>query len=520
MRVQTQRAMSAMRLHHSLATASAFIPSSYSASTFTPGGCVVSRRHLCAARRGNLPGKAGSGKVIAMAAVDLKFIRQNVETIRANIEHRKVSADVDKVVALYDELVELQQETDSVRAQRNANADVMKSKAAKMSKDERAVYIEQGKALKAQLVDLEERLNALEQNLTKESTAIPNLTHPDVPVGDESKAAVLKMVNEPRAFGNSPVYSHLDILQMNDWVDFENAARVVGNKFYYLKNDAALLELALVQWAMVTARRNGFTVMNSPDVARESVIEGCGFQPRGESSQIYSIEGSDLCLIGTAEIVLGGYYADQILNEKDLPIKVAAFSHCFRREVGSAGQLTKGLYRVHQFSKVELFVISHPDHSDSLHEELMALERNMYEELGLHFKILDMPTEDLGNPAYRKFDIEAWMPGRNSYGEISSASNCTDYQARRLAIRYKDAEKSSNQYVHTLNATACAVPRMIISILETHQQPDGSVLIPEPLRPYLGGLDKIGGGDAAAAYISEMAPNVESADAVTASSKK
>lgn len=506
-----------MALHHCMATPSAFIPSSFSPSTFTPSNV---RRHICIARRKSHPGKAGTGKVIAMSSVDLKFIRDNVETVRSNIDHRKVSADVDRVVALYDEIVKLQQETDEVRAKRNANADVMKTRAAKMDKDERAVYIDQGKALKEQLAGLEERLTQVEQNLVKESATIPNLTHPDVPVGDESKATVLATVNEPRNFDDAPVMSHLDILQMNGWVDFENAARVVGNKFYYLKDDAALLELALVQWAMLTARRAGFTIMNSPDVARESIIEGCGFQPRGESSQIYSIEDSDLCLIGTAEIVLGGMYADQILPEADLPIKVAAYSHCFRREVGSAGQLTKGLYRVHQFSKVELFVIAHPDQSDKIHDELIALEREMYAGLGLHFKVLDMPTEDLGNPAYRKYDIEAWMPGRNSYGEISSASNCTDYQARRLAIRYKNASKGSNHYVHTLNATACAVPRMIISILETNQQPDGSVIIPEALRPYMGGIERIGGGEQAAKYIAEMKASAEQSETAAAAPKK
>lgn len=437
-------------------------------------------------------GRPGSGRLIASAAVDLRFIRDNVDAVRQNIKDRAVSADADAVVKLYDEVVSLSTQAAQVRAARNENAARMKG-AGKMGKEERNACIAEGKALKTELADLESRLVTLEASLEAESVRIPNMTHPDVPRGGEDQAKVISSRGEKRDFDahGMEARSHLDIALQHDLVDFENAARVAGNKFYYFRNDGALLELALINWAMNCARKNGFTVMTTPDVAREEIVAGCGFQPRGESSQVYRLHDSDLCLVGTAEIALGGYYGGQIVERGQLPIKMAAFSHCFRREVGAAGSTTRGLYRVHQFSKVELFVIAHPDDSTRQLEELRMMEEEMFSSLGLHFKTLDMPTEDLGNPAFRKYDIEAWMPGRGAYGEISSASNCTDYQARRLGIRYRESQ-GDNRFVHTLNATACAVPRMIVSILETFQEADGSVIIPEPLRPYMGGIEAIG----------------------------
>lgn len=486
----------AFRRHHAFISCTPSIFPSCQSGTFIPRRCAYSKsRHRL--------GRPGSGRIIASAAVDLKFIRDNVEAVRQNIADRAVSADVDSVVQLYDEYVALSQKADGLRSARNTNAAQMK-KAGSMTTDERNSCIAEGKALKVDLTKLEGDLETLEGTLTTEAAKIPNMTHPDVPRGSEDNATVLSKTGEKRdleAEGVS-VQTHLDLALQNDLVDFENAARVSGNKFYYMRNEGALLELALVNWAMTVARKNGFTVMTTPDVAREEVVAGCGFQPRGESSQVYRLHESDLCLVGTAEIALGGYYSQQIVDKAKLPIKMAAFSHCFRREVGAAGLTTKGLYRVHQFSKVEMFVIAHPDESDRILEELRQLEESMYASLGLHFQTLDMPTQDLGNPAYRKYDIEAWMPGRKSYGEISSASNCTDYQARRLGIRYREAQRD-NRYVHTLNATACAVPRMMIAILETHQQPDGSVRIPEVLQPFMGGLEEIRGGSIAASAPSK-----------------
>ncbi|KAJ8900733.1 hypothetical protein NDN08_000034 [Rhodosorus marinus] len=424
-------------------------------------------------------------------SIDFRRVAERVDEYRVNIENRKVGADVERVLELYEGYRASVTELTAIRTKKNENSAQMK-KIKTMTQEDKDACIKEGKALKEQSQVLEDKTRELEAELNAEGSKLPNLTHPDVPVGEEANATVLRVVGEQRDF-DFPIRSHLDLGLDLDMFDFENAAIVTGQKFYYLRNAGALLELALINWAMSIAASRGFTPMTTPDLAREGMVQGCGFQPRGPESQVYRVDETDLCLVGTAEIPLAGYYAGKILDKEALPIKMAAFSHCFRQEVGGAGSAVRGLYRVHQFSKVELFVIATEDQSDEIHQELRAMEEEMFESLGLHFKTLDMPTEDLGNPAYRKFDIEAWMPARGesgSYGEISSASNCTDYQARRLNIRYREG-KGDNKFAHTLNGTACAVPRMIVAILENNQQEDGSVVVPEVLRPYLGGMDVI-----------------------------
>jgi seryl-tRNA synthetase len=355
-----------------------------------------------------------------------------------------------------------------------------------------------------------------------EGQKVPNDTHPAVPIGGEELAVLRKEVGAQRNFSFEAA-SHVDIGERLGMFDFETGGKVCGSRFVYLTGAGAMLELALINWAMAKVVSKGFKPMVVPDLVRQQVrvgafpnlthtvpvsphktetflfqkqtMEKCGFQPRAENTQVYNIEGTDLCLAGTAEILLGGVYMDEVVAEKDLPIKMAAFSHCFRTEAGAAGSATRGLYRLHQFSKVEMFVIATPEQSDALHDELTEIEQEMYTELGFHFKVLDMSSQDLGAPAYRKFDIEAWMPALGRYGEISSASNCTDYQARRLNIKFRpeavDGKKQPLKHVHTLNATACAVPRMIITILENFQNEDGSVDVPAPLQPFMGGVTKL-----------------------------
>ncbi|TMW98273.1 hypothetical protein EJD97_004280, partial [Solanum chilense] len=389
-------------------------------------------------------------------------------------------------------------EVEKLRAERNAVANKMKGK---LESSERQKLIEEGKNLKEELVTLEEDLLKLTDELQQEAQSIPNMTHPDVPLGGEDSSTVRKMVGKPAEFSFA-IKDHVQLGKELDLFDFDAAAEVSGSKFYYLKNEAVILEMGLVNWAVSEAMKRGFTPLTTPEIVRSSVVEKCGFQPRGTNTQVYSIENSDQCLIGTAEIPVGGIHMDSILSESSLPLKYVAFSHCFRTEAGAAGAATRGLYRVHQFSKVEMFILCRPDESDSYHKELIEIEEELFSSLGFHFKTLDMASEDLGAPAYRKFDVEAWMPGLGRYGEISSASNCTDYQSRRLGIRYRPESSSSaslkkgknaapTQFVHTLNATACAVPRMIVSLLENFQQEDGSVIIPEPLRPFMGGLQII-----------------------------
>ncbi|XP_020202127.1 serine--tRNA ligase, chloroplastic/mitochondrial isoform X1 [Cajanus cajan] len=433
------------------------------------------------------------------ATIDFKWIKDNKEAVAANIRNRNSDADLDLVLHLYDKMFTLQKEVERVRGERNAVANKMKGK---LEPSERQRLIEEGKNLKEGLAALEEELVKLNDNLQQEAQGIPNMTHPDVPIGGEDCSTIRKMVGSAPKF-SFLVKDHLQLGKELDLFDFDAAAEVSGSKFYYLKNEAVLLEMALLNWTLSEVMKRGFTPLTTPEIVRSSVVEKCGFQPRANNTQIYSIDDSDQCLIGTAEIPVGGLHMDSILSDSLLPLKYVAFSHCFRTEAGAAGAATRGLYRVHQFSKVEMFIFCRPEESEHYHQELIKIEEDIFSSLGLHFKTLDMASEDLGAPAYRKFDVEAWMPGLERFGEISSASNCRDYQSRRLGIRYRPSEaqvtsgkKSKGnlappQFVHTLNATACAVPRMIICLLENYQQEDGSVIIPEPLRPFMGGLSVI-----------------------------
>ncbi len=437
------------------------------------------------------------------AALDFKRVRDELPAVRANCELRgALSADPAAVVALYEAFTALKGRTDAVREARNAAAASMKSAAA----EARPALVAQGKALKAQLAELEAQLDAAEAALQREGQRLPNDTHPAVPRGGEGDAKLLRLVGAPPAFAFT-ARDHVALGDALGLFDFDAGAKASGTRFVYLKGAAALLELALVQWALSRAVAAGFTPYTTPDLVRAAQVEKCGFQPRAANTQVYAVEDSELCLTGTAEIPLAAVYADATLTAAQLPVRMAAFGHCFRTEAGAAGAGTRGLYRLHQFSKVELFVLSTPEQSDAVHDQLLEFEAALYAELGLHFQILDMAAGDLGAPAYRKFDVEAWMPGLGRFGEISSASNCTDYQARRLNIRYRPAGSAADpkpalRFVHTLNATACAVPRMIIAILETHQRADGTVAIPPALQPFMGGMTVIAPAAAAAAAAS------------------
>ncbi len=424
--------------------------------------------------------------------LDLKFIRDNLDAVKANIVARSMQADADLVARLYDERNTLLRELEQLRAQRNDNAKKMK---AKPSDDERAALIEEGKRLKSEIPAREQRLEELEHSLYAEAEKIPNMAHPDAPVGaDDESNREIKQVGVLPDF-TFPSQDHITIGENLELLDFERATKVSGTKFYYLKNQAVLLEFGLIRYALDILARKGFRLMITPDIARESVVGGIGFNPRGPESNLYTLEDEGTCLVGTAEITLGGYYADEIVPAEELPILMAGVSHCFRREAGAAGQFSKGLYRVHQFTKVEMFVICKPEESERHHEQLREIEEEIFSGLEIPYRVVDTATGDLGAPAYRKYDLEAWMPGRGEHGgwgEITSASNCTDYQARRLGVRYKS--ESGNRHVHMLNGTAIAVSRAIIALLENYQQADGSVRIPRSLVPYVG-FEQIGPRD-------------------------
>jgi seryl-tRNA synthetase len=409
-------------------------------------------------------------------------------------------AAVARLVALDRGYLDLLAAGEENRRLQNTNADAMKA-VAKLPKDEqgarRQALIDEGRALRDAGRALEEQTAAALAERDAAWLRVPNLTHPDAPVGEEADSRTLKTWGTPRDFsaeGFAPE-DHLAIAERLQLVDFEGGAKVAGQKFYYLENEAVLLDLALQRFAVEVARRHGFKLHVTPDLARADVLVGLGFNPRGESTQIYSVAGSDLCLVGTAEITLGGKLADEILDEEQLPLLWAGLSHCFRTEAGSAGQESKGLYRVHQFTKVELFAFTRGelDESEAMHARLLAIEEEIFQALELPYRVLDIASGDLGGPAYRKYDIEAWMPGRSAYGEVTSTSNCTDYQARRLKIRYRPRPEGGEsgkpgkpRLVHMLNGTAVATSRAIVAILENHQQADGSVTIPKVLVPFMG----------------------------------
>ncbi len=423
--------------------------------------------------------------------LDLRFVVEHADLVRENCKNRRVEADVDRVVRLYQERNRLLQQVEALRRQRN---EVAKQTSATRDPAERQSLIEQGRQLKEQIAQLEDQLRQLQEELTAELKRIPNLSHPDAPIGDsEEHNREVRRWGEPRQFDFKP-RDHLDIAVALDLVDFERGAKVAGHNFYYLKNEAVLLEMALEQYALRLLTEEGFIPVITPDLARDEVLEGVGFIPRSEATQIYSIEGMDLSLIATAEITIAGMHKDEILSEDQLPLRYVGLSHCFRTESGAHGRATRGLYRVHQFSKVEMFAFTRPEDSDDTLERLTRLQERIFQSLGIPYRVVDTCTGELGGPAYRKYDLEAWMPGRGEHGEyaeVTSASNCTDYQARRLNIRFRRANKKGTEFVHTLNGTAVAISRALIVILENYQEADGSVRIPDVLVPYTG-FDRIG----------------------------
>ena len=420
--------------------------------------------------------------------LDYKFIKDNLDAVKENIKNRNMTADADIVVKLYDERTAMVTELQALQQKRNENAQSMKQK---LDNDKRQELIAAGKAIKDEIATLEAKLKDTEEKLDEAARQIPNMVHPKAPIGKlDTENLEVKVSGTPRKFDFEPK-DHVQIAETLDILDFDRATKVSGPKFYYLKNEAVFLEQALIMYALNTLRKHGFEMFITPDVAKEEVLKGIGFNPRGNESNVYSIEEEGTCLVATAEITLGGYHSDEILDKAKLPLLYGGLSHCFRREAGAAGQFSKGLYRVHQFDKVEMFAYATPEQSDEIHEKLRQIEEEIFEGLGLPFHVVDTCTGDLGAPAYRKWDLEAWMPGRNGgeYGEVTSTSNCTDYQARRLNIKYKD-DDGKNKYVHTLNGTAIAVGRAMLAILENYQNADGSVTIPEVLVPYCG-FDKI-----------------------------
>ncbi|MBU4216888.1 serine--tRNA ligase [Candidatus Parcubacteria bacterium] len=415
--------------------------------------------------------------------LDIKYIRENKEKVQQNCQNRLVDIDINQLLKLDEEKRKLQIIVDELRSKRNTGSKTKPT----------PEQIEEMKKIGEEVRVLEEKQTPLENELRTMLMRVPNMTHPDVHVSDnEDDNPVVGNFGEAAKFTFTPK-DHVELAEQLDLIDFDRATKVSGAKFYYLKNELAFLEFALIQYALEVVTKHGFTPIITPDLAKKEVLEGLGFNPRGESTQVYNIENSDLCLIGTAEITMGGMHMDELFKEENLPKKYVAVSHCFRTEAGAYSKFSKGIFRVHQFTKIEMFQYVTPDKGETAHKELLSIEREIFEGLNIPFRVVDHCTADLGGPAIRTFDLEAWMPGKpnkngemGDWAEITSTSNCTDYQARGLNIKFKNKEGKS-EFVHMLNGTAIAITRALIAILENYQQADGTVIIPEKLRKYIPG---------------------------------
>ncbi|MCX7928802.1 MAG: serine--tRNA ligase [Patescibacteria group bacterium] len=412
--------------------------------------------------------------------LNVQFIRENPEKVKKGVSDKQYDASlVDKVLVIDKKRRQLIQELQDLRTKRNSIANAVKNSI------DKSELVEEGKKVKEAIQLKESELAKLEEEFFEIMNQIPNLPAPDVKVGkNDSENEEIKKWGDIPQFDFEPL-DHLRLGANLGIIDFDSGAKVSGSQFYYLFGDGALLELALVHYAFENLIKEGFVPAITPDLAKSRYYLGTGYLPKGDEAQTYTIEGQDLGLIATAEVTLAGKHADEVILEQNLPIKYVGYSHAFRQEAGAYGKYSKGLYRVHQFTKVEMFIYCTPSESNKMHDYLLELEEKLYQGLGLPYRVIKQCTGDLGAMAARKYDIEVWMPGRNDYGEVTSTSNCTDYQARNLNIKYR-TKNGKNEYIHMLNGTAIAVSRTIIAILENYQQKDGSVLIPKALQKWMG----------------------------------
>ncbi|MER7819868.1 serine--tRNA ligase [Streptomyces sp. NPDC096153] len=417
--------------------------------------------------------------------IDLRLLREDPDRVRAS--QRARGEDVELVDALLS--------ADERRRSSGVRFDELRSEqkslgklVSKASPDERAELLKKAEQLKSDVKAAEAEQNEAEEEARRLLLGLGNLIHPDVPVGGEEDFVVLETHGTVRDFGAEGFEpkDHLELGEALGAIDVERGAKVSGSRFYYLTGVGALLELALVNAAMAQATEAGFTPMLTPALVRPRAMEGTGFLGQA-AENVYHLEKDDFYLVGTSEVPLAAYHMDEILDADKLPLRYAGFSPCFRREAGTYGKDTRGIFRVHQFDKVEMFSYVHPDDAENEHKRLLEWEKQWLTGLELPFQVIDVASGDLGASASRKYDCEAWIPTQGKYRELTSASNCESFQARRLSVRMRDGKQVKP--LATLNGTLCAVPRTIVAILENHQLADGSVRVPEVLRPYLGGRD-------------------------------
>jgi len=413
--------------------------------------------------------------------LDVKFIRDNLELVEKSTKEKGYKTDIKAVLKLDDERKKVLVEVEALRKERNEIA--AKMKGGKPAPE----LIKKGKEIKAALAEKESALSELEGKLNEALKQVPNVIFDDVPLGGEECSKEVKTWGEPHKKG----VDHLDYATSRDWVDFERGAKVAGAKFYYLKDGLALLENALLQYGLSKVQEHGFTFMTVPDMVSSRVLEGCGFNPRSsEQSDEYYIEGEDLAMIATAEMSLTGYHMDEIIDEDKLPLCYAGYSACFRKEAGTYGKYTRGLFRVHQFNKLEMYIFCLPEQSKEMHEKILAIEEDIWQGLEVPYHVINIAAGDLGAPAAKKYDMEYWSPVNQKYQEITSCSNCTDFQARACNVRVRRKD-GTVEFVHTLNGTAIPLARALVVMLENFAVEGGKFKVPKVLQPYLNGKKEL-----------------------------
>jgi seryl-tRNA synthetase len=425
------------------------------------------------------------------ATLDLKQIRTDPERVRSALARRGAAEQLDELIDADERRRELNTRIDTVRAEQNKlSAEIEEAaKAGKAGDPEFAELREKSSGLKSELKELEPQLAELDQRREQLLAALPNIPDPDAPEGEtEEDNVTVREVGDLPEFDFEPL-DHLELAQRHGWIEMEAAAETSGSRFAYLMGDLVMIELALVRFAMETIRGEGFEPTVPPVLVRERALFGTGVFP-GEREMIYEIPKDELFLVGTSEVSLASLHADQIMEPSDLPKRYGGFSTCFRREAGAAGRDTRGIFRVHQFDKVEMFSFVEPGSSGDEHERILGIQERILQALEFPYRVVDIAVGDLGAPAARKFDCEAWIPSQGRYREVTSCSNTTDYQARRLSARYRPARGEGPEPVHTINGTAVAVGRTLIPLLENGQRGDGSVGLPASLQE-LGAPERI-----------------------------
>lgn len=420
--------------------------------------------------------------------LDIKFLRDNKELMKNVISVKRVNLDLDKLLSIDSELLELNKELQELQTQRNANS----KKIPTASAEEKASLVEAGKEIGNKIKDLGPKVSELEAKLKELMYLVPMVPSSKAPIGKDDSDNV-----EVKKHGAVPQFDfealdHIKLLEKNNWAEFEKVAKVCGSRSYSLRNEMVLLEMAMHRMALEKLMKKGFTLVSAPSLARESALYGTGHFPTGRD-QAYYIPEHDIYLSGTAEVQLNSFHDNEILSESDLPILYAGYSPCFRSEAGSYGRDVKGLIRVHQFMKTEQFVIckNSEEESEKWHKALLETAEELCQELELPYRIVECCTGDMGAGKVRMYDIECWVPSESKYRETHSCSSLHDWQSRRTNTRYRDSE-GKVQFVHTLNNTAVATPRILVPFIECHQQKDGTVKVPEKLRPYLGGANFLG----------------------------